>query len=245
VTVANRLWIGSLREGLHLVKRRQAAILKREQNPSQTITALFEDSKGRIWIGSDEGIYSFEGKQFKDYRLDEQLQAADHCLLREESPDRDDLGGGIMPGLVRLEGDTFRHVPDVGLLPQEEVGSLLADADGTLWIGTSAHGLACHVRGRFFHFPRAGLRATSIGGSRRRLWLPLAVVGTRHPSRTPPEFENVMSGSSHEIACHSSTAMTVCPRRVRYRNQPTAVKDARAGSGSSTARASHGPTRPL
>jgi len=226
----DRLWIGSLREGLHLVSDGKLQSFKREQNPSQTITALFEDSKGRIWIGSDEGIYSFEGKPVQDYRLDEQLQRPTIVCFAEDRRTGTIWAGASCPGWCVWRETPFGtcRMSACSLKRKSARCSRMRTAhmdwDQRARVGLSTSGEDF----RSFSETR-GLRATSIGGITDDgcgcLWLSSERGILRVPRQ---EFENVMSGSSHEIACQLFDRNDGLPAvECDIGNQPTAVKDAK------------------
>jgi two-component sensor histidine kinase len=58
----------SLRDGLH----------------SNHITFLFQDSKGLMWIGTEEGVSSFDGKDFKLYENKELNQSLVTCITEDK-----------------------------------------------------------------------------------------------------------------------------------------------------------------
>ena len=60
-----RLWLGTFVHGLWMSEQQTARAIPPEQSSGNNVLALFEDSRGRIWIsGGGAGISFFDGKQF-------------------------------------------------------------------------------------------------------------------------------------------------------------------------------------
>jgi ligand-binding sensor domain-containing protein len=51
---AGRLWVGSYSKGLRIVDRGRDLPVPAELGDTTTIEALFEDSKGRVWVGGSD-----------------------------------------------------------------------------------------------------------------------------------------------------------------------------------------------
>lgn len=54
--------------------------------PSWQIFNLFQDSRGILWVGAKQGLYSFDGYEFKDYEA--QTQGEDRIYQITEDVDR-------------------------------------------------------------------------------------------------------------------------------------------------------------
>lgn len=119
-------------------------------NPS----AIFEDSRGRIWFALDQG-----GLVFQDGRVEEVGAVAG-------LPSNGVLGFGedragvtwlaTREGVYRYENARLSEVRTREGQPIPDVLSFLAEPDGTMWMGTRAHGLARLRDGRL---SRIGLAA--------------------------------------------------------------------------------------
>ena len=105
--------------------------------PSDYINAIFEDSKGNFWIGTDMGISVFNGENFTNYNTNDGLLDNNVYAISEDKDG--DIWVGTARGLnVLLDGQWlyFTYFYDVG------VYSLLdmADDEGLL-IGTGGYGI--------------------------------------------------------------------------------------------------------
>src|SRR6185503_6009230 len=102
-------------------------------------TALFEDSQGRVWIGTaDPGLIHYDGARFE-------LVATPDPRISSITEDRKGnlwvgtVGGGlnqVRPRLVTLESEATG-------LPTGVVQSLAEDRSGALW-ATTQSGLLLH-----------------------------------------------------------------------------------------------------
>jgi hypothetical protein len=112
------------------------------------IFSLFEDSRGRIWIGSNLGLTRFEDGRFETYPLKPMTPLHSVRCIAEDPRTGAIWAGHHTDGLYVLADGRLRPAPGAEALRQDQVSSLHADADGTLWIGTEDRGLACLRGGR-------------------------------------------------------------------------------------------------
>jgi len=110
-----------------------------------TLYCVFGDSKGRMWVGTDHGLFLYQGDQrgFRQYRY----RSSDASSLAEDdvramTEDRDgNVWVGTDSGLCRLreDGGGFVRYDGAGgdaVLGRGVINSLAADKDGLLWVGT-------------------------------------------------------------------------------------------------------------
>jgi signal transduction histidine kinase len=105
------------------------------------VTALCEDLKGGLWIGTSEaGLAHWQGQQFKPIPQN-MVQGSVNALVQQ--PDGYVWVGSEAGGLKRFrEGcDAVLSVTN-GLLSQA-IRTLYLDDEETLWIGTAGGGLSC------------------------------------------------------------------------------------------------------
>ena len=112
-----------------------------------TVLALREDRGGRLWVGTDHGLYGLSRGRWTTYGPREGLPPHDVRSILEDREGKLWIGtdGG---GLARLEGDRFVALTTADGLPSDHLRALLEDRDGTLWIATYG-GLAALRDGRF------------------------------------------------------------------------------------------------
>lgn len=151
ITTAPRrgLWVGTSAGEVALFARgRFTPVAGRAVLHGATVLALREDRAGRLWVGTDHGLYSLSGGRWTTYGVRDGLPAADIRSILEDRNGRLWIGtdGG---GLARLDGNRFVTLTTRDGLPSDHLRALLEDRDGTLWIATYG-GLAALGRdGRF------------------------------------------------------------------------------------------------
>ncbi len=120
-----------------------------ESGMSQSIvTALFQDRRGFVWVGTTDGLNLFDGYEFSVFRHDPQNpKSLSHSYIKGIFEDRSGrLWIGTLDGLNLLEPDhrTFRRFysnPEDAQSPSDrDIRTLYEDKSGSLWIGT-ANGL--------------------------------------------------------------------------------------------------------
>ena len=115
--------------------------------PDNNITALVQDLRGFIWIGTPSGLIRFDGYRFVRYARDPNdpgsiggvfiralLVASDGSLWVGTDAD----GVSVMdPASGKFR--RFRHQPgEPGSLAHDQVRALAEDRDGRIWLGTRA-----------------------------------------------------------------------------------------------------------
>ncbi|HEY0795926.1 MAG TPA: two-component regulator propeller domain-containing protein [Acidisarcina sp.] len=128
------LWIGT--EGGGLVLYRDGVFRAFSLGDGLTnafVRRVYQDSRGTIWIGTDGGLFQVSGKRI--VRVDNNANIpmlAVHAI-------REDAQGGIWAGgsrLVRIENGKAREYHLRGELSEYRVKSILAEKNGTVWVGT-------------------------------------------------------------------------------------------------------------
>lgn len=107
--------------------------------PSDSVTAIIQGRDGFLWVGTSGGLVRFDGVKFTRVPLDD---SAANSLVNITALCEDGHGylwvGTQSNGLFELEQGTVRHfTPAQGLLDQD-VTSLAADNQESIWIGTKS-----------------------------------------------------------------------------------------------------------
>lgn len=129
------LWLASRQLASRITEDgRYEEILKWTQQFALNLLCAYEDSQGRVWLGSsDQGVY---------YWKDGKLTEAPDPTLRGALSVTEDHEGNLWFGQrngVRCYDANFREKP-VPALPAE-VRVLLTDQHGVVWLGTSSVGV--------------------------------------------------------------------------------------------------------
>ncbi len=117
------------------------------------IFAMMEDSRGRIWIGCFNGLYLYNGHQFRRYSTDDGMSDNDVRALFEDRSGI--LWIGTTRGLNKFKNGKITHVPLVSgpgnsvHALSDYIRAIYQDADGTLWFGSYGGGLIRLKDGKF------------------------------------------------------------------------------------------------
>ncbi|MBK7428275.1 MAG: regulator [Saprospiraceae bacterium] len=135
------LWFGTLGEG---VVRYDVKTLTYFSNPdgfiNNTVYAINEDKAGNLWFGTDQGVYKYDGKNFRNYN---QKDGLNHIDITRKGILVDKSGNiwvGTHGGVYRYDrdADSFSLFQD---LPHINVAGILEDSNGNIWFATSDKGV--------------------------------------------------------------------------------------------------------
>jgi diguanylate cyclase (GGDEF)-like protein len=143
--------------------------------PSSLVTAVRQDRRGFLWIGTSRGVSRYDGHHFRTYDHrpgDPTTLPADH--VAQVYVDRSDIVWAVTSGglsrydatldrFVTLMTGTGSAAPEGGRPATGTVTSVVEDAAGTLWVGTSV-GLhrVNRVTGEATRFPIVSPRGDSV-----------------------------------------------------------------------------------
>jgi len=102
------------------------------------VRCLLEDKEGRMWVGTSAGLVRVDGHAVHPVATGEVRTLTVTSLAEGPSGT---LWVGTTSGLAQVENGAFRRVTIGGKPHADHVMSLLADADGTLWLATTDAGL--------------------------------------------------------------------------------------------------------
>jgi signal transduction histidine kinase/ligand-binding sensor domain-containing protein len=140
------VWIACYKKDLELFDLNYHKIKSFNENDGSGLkddlfTRIFRDRKGEIWLCGNSYFYKYlpVTASFKSYLLSEENAP---CRPRDitELPDGN-LVIGTETGLVyfNTENETFKKIATPLLEKEEEVTSVTADKEGSIWYLTSAH----------------------------------------------------------------------------------------------------------
>lgn len=109
-----------------------------------SVTTVFQDSYGFIWLGTHDGLNRYDGYDFKHYRHgdDDSLTIADTFVLAVDEDVNGNIWFGDRLGFHFLDRKTERIVPfyidSLGTFnPNNQSNLIVSDPEGGIWIGTS------------------------------------------------------------------------------------------------------------
>ena len=135
------MWAGTVQNGAWIWNEGRM----RQPFPSAAIgtvvRALMEDRQGRMWLGSEFGLYCWSDGKLQKFTQAEGFSDNEYVLALAQ-----DVSGAIWIGtaegyLWRFQSGRFTVFKLPSSLPRFRFWSLLADPDGSVWVGTLGGGL--------------------------------------------------------------------------------------------------------
>lgn len=136
----------------------------RDGLPSNYITALCQDSRGYLWIGTDNGLSIYDGAEFKNFTTNDGLP---NLFITDILEQRGKPGamwvGTIAGGIGRFEDGAFTKVP----IGDNSIVAMHVDSGGTLWCSTRDQVFTVRNDSAtvFGNIPGGGYDIQSIGDS--------------------------------------------------------------------------------
>jgi signal transduction histidine kinase/ligand-binding sensor domain-containing protein len=144
VTRANELWAASLGSGVVRIDLRDPSrppVVLRRTNGflSRTLWSMVEDREGNLWFGQNGGLSRLR----RGYRAFHAWTARTSPALPDPAtfavlPLADAMWVGTGAGLAKMTGENVRTYRTTEGLHSDQVYALANDADGTIWVATSA-----------------------------------------------------------------------------------------------------------
>ena len=115
---------------------------------TNTILAIIQDSYGFIWIGTSEGAYKYDGYNYRHYRNQpNDTNSLSHNEVFTITEDKNsNIWLGTRYGLNKIHRNTNRveriiDSHDKNEIPKIEIYAILCDSKNNLWIGTNGSGI--------------------------------------------------------------------------------------------------------
>jgi diguanylate cyclase (GGDEF)-like protein len=132
------------------------------------VLGMMQDKQGFVWMGTEDGLYRYDGRRFADFGTREGLPSSYVTDLVDDGQGR--LWVGTYQGLAVREGDRFKALGPAQGLPTGPVQDLVA-APGGLWVATPTGPFARQEDGRFQALPGwPGGTASALWAGTGRGW---------------------------------------------------------------------------
>jgi ligand-binding sensor domain-containing protein/signal transduction histidine kinase len=143
------LWIGTEGGGLiHLTRNSVTAYSTPQGLTDGFVRSILEDSRGTVWVGTDNGLFQVNGNSVKRAEVDGLGPLAVHGIA-EDRDGRIWVGGSR---LLAIEGGRVHSYNLPGTYSSNRVKTILQTSDGVVWVGTVG-GLERLVNGTFQRVP--------------------------------------------------------------------------------------------
>src|ERR1035437_7646924 len=96
------------------------------------VCCLMQDSTGFLWVGTENGLFRYDGRQFRAYTKAQGLPSVQIEALHQTADG--EIWAGTSQGLARLQGETFETVRSG---PGNGAHAIASDARGNLYVGTN------------------------------------------------------------------------------------------------------------
>ena len=213
-----QVWCGTSGQGLYRLENGNFAPQPAVLPLGQKIFCLAQSRDGKVWAGSENGLASFDGEHWNYFLANTALAGNPIRALAEDTNGVLWIGseGG---GLFSLRAGKISAVDS----PVKDISTLLISADGSLWAGSFAHGLARRsVAGGWKTFSHTlnGLANDDIVSlaedSAGNLWLGSYEGLVRVEKKS---FADVLTGAARTLSCR-----TFLTRQCSAGAQPAAMR---------------------
>ncbi len=159
----NSLWIGTKGGLTRYRDGRFTMFTSRNGLQNDSITALFEDADGDLWIGSDGGgLCRLSHGKVKYYTMRQGLPG--NTVFSLTAGAAGEIWAGTDNGLALIKADIITTFTTRDGLPRNDIRALYADRNGDIWIGTNGGGLCLYSQNKFEMFsPGDGPTGNVVG----------------------------------------------------------------------------------
>lgn len=139
-----QVWAGTSGEGLFRFRSNYFQPVMAADRIGPQIFALFQSRNGKLWVGGQNGLGSYDGQNWEFFSTSDGLPPNAVRALAEDA--KGDLWIGTKGGgLFSLRAGKI----SAANAPVKDISCLLSDRDDVLWVGTWGHGLARLAQGRW------------------------------------------------------------------------------------------------
>lgn len=105
------------------------------ESDEEYLNELFIDSKQRIWIGTQNGLWLYENGKLNSFTVEDGLSNNFIWVVREDSKGR--IWIGTDDGINYYENGEIVNITTQLELASDVIGDIVEDKDGDIWVGTS------------------------------------------------------------------------------------------------------------
>ncbi len=213
-----QVWCGTSGQGLFRLENGSFTPVPLALPVGQKISCLGQTHDGKIWAGGENGLAGFDGQRW-NYFLANTALAGNPVRALAEDANGALLIGSDGGGLFALRDGKIEAVNS----PVKDVSTLLVSADGSLWAGSFAHGLARRSAAgewKLFSHTLNGLANDDIGSlaedAAGNLWIGSYEGLVRVEKKS---VADVLAGAARTLTCR-----TFLTRECAAGAQPAALR---------------------
>lgn len=132
---------------------------------SNTVRALIQDRKGLIWLGTSDGLDSFDGKSIIHHPFGTEGSRYVNALFEDAD---DILWVGTDDAVFRYVNDSLYRLPG---FPETSATGFIQDRDGSVWISSFEDGISRWRDGELTRFLEGDLVEHLFVSKDGRLWI--------------------------------------------------------------------------
>lgn len=143
---AGRTWVGTYGLGLIILEGDSVRRIGAHETGGDNIIAMFEDSRGRMWVSGEQGVAVFEMGTPRALNMSNGVALGGVCSFAEDGRGR--ILATNQRGVFRLEDERFVELSDPLGGSLDGVLCLRSTDNESIWMGTSRKGLLRWRAGR-------------------------------------------------------------------------------------------------
>lgn len=154
-------WFGTLR-GLFILTDQVLKLIPSSESGGERVPALFEDSRGAVWIAGNQTVSMYDGARFTSFPTNNVINLGGVRYFAEHPVDHS-VWAANGDGLFKFHDNAWIEIKDAQGQSVGDVFCLHFDPDGTLWVGGADVGILRLRAGQWARVGEAqGLPSRSI-----------------------------------------------------------------------------------
>ena len=140
------------------------------ENSTNFINDILFDSKNRVWIGAQTGLYRYDGRHYLPYRKSKEANSIPSNFVHELCEDKTGLiWGGTDDGIFRFspERQSFKSYTLPGIINNQSAMNILCHPNGNIWVASFSNLYRFNVKADSFDVVAPVFEASETGVSNR------------------------------------------------------------------------------